>query len=463
MLADLWKTPEIITLVSVAGVLFYVPIVLFFFFRSRTAGIVVILFVSTFGNLLSDYGILPDQANWLIEITIVILLVKTIIVQVLNRSVRLYFVFELFMLFIIVVLSAILNKSNFAGAILMLRPMVRYVLLFLIIVNTQFVESEIQRLIRIIYWLILLQLPVASVKFMIYGQGEMAVGTYAGIHGGTLSTVLPLVALPFLFCFHQVYKRTNWTVVMAAAFVGFSVIGGKRGFIFYLGPVLLYWLFMCMVRWRVRFQSRDIALLFALAAGAFIAATTFVVTLNPDEIGRYVGKREAGYEGVLEYAYNYNMNEVGGVSHGRWAATIKSLELAIDGGSGSFFLGYGPGELVRSRFNQQSADHLSAQLGYGRTEFVYTMFQIGLLGTLAYFIMPIRVFFLANRLYNISTDGYWKAFAMGLNVATFVVIMMGLTYCYALLSNFLPLVYWCFAAFAIKMIDLHGIGARHGA
>lgn len=413
--------------------------------------------VVTFGNFVSDYGLMPDQVNWLTEISILLLFLKSVLLRK-SRTIgqyRIFFPYILFLFSLFTVASMIINRSNPISAALCLRLMFRYVVLFIALINLDLKEVDARRVNKLLVGLVLIQLPVATIKLFFYGQGEMAVGTYAGIHGGTLSTVLPLAVIPFVIGYYLHHRRSNIYIFIAFAFVGYSVIGGKRAFIFFLAPLFIYLFFVFGRRLTSQLGIKEWLLGSMLLLGAVGVATQYVDTLNPDKVGAWLHDGEKkGYGAVLEYAYRYNtMESSDGVSQGRISTTLEIFESVNEAGVAGWAFGYGPGSFLKSRFIGGSGKR-NAVVGYGMTQLSWTLYQFGIVGTILYFTIPLKLLFFTRRFYGSMKDGYWRALFFGLNALCFTEIMTGLAYCYNLLSDFLPCIFLYLAAVAVNKVEI---------
>ena len=413
--------------------------------------------VVTFGNFVSDYGLIPDQVNWLTEISILILFLKSVLLKKSGtiKQYSIFFPYILFLFSLFVVGSIIVNLSNPVSAVLCLRLMFRYVVMFIALINLDLHEPDVRKVNKLIVFLVLIQLPVATIKLFFYGQGEMAVGTYAGLHGGTLSTVLPLAVIPFAIGYYLHYRRSNIYFFIAFAFVGYSVIGGKRAFIFFLPPVFLY-LFLAFGRRLIRqLGTREWLLGSMLILGAVGVATQYVDTLNPDKVGAWLGGGgKKGYGAVLEYAYRYNtLQSSEGVSQGRISTTLEIFNSVNEAGVVGWAFGFGPGSFLKSRFVGGSGNR-NVSVGYGMTQLTWTLYQFGIVGTILYFAIPLKLLLFTRRFYQSMQDPYWRALFFGLNALCFTEIMTGIAYCYNLLSDFLPCIFLYLAAVAVNKVKI---------
>jgi len=261
-----------------------VPLAFLFVWRTTFGALVVLSIATFFGDWLVGLGILPGQTMWILELFVLLLFLKTLLNAVL-KSWRIEFPFGwIIAAFVLTAgVSMYINHGRPLHLILFLRLVLLYYLLYVAVWNLGLPEKAIHRFIRFLLVLIVIQLPTAVVKLLIYGQGESAIGTYA-VAGGTLSTVMPLIVIGFGFALYLIYRRSVFYLLLIVGAVAFSIIGGKRGFIFFLPACLIF------LTWYLR---KDIANLFRytvvgsviLLTAAFFALS-LVPTLSPGHTQR---------------------------------------------------------------------------------------------------------------------------------------------------------------------------------
>jgi len=434
----------------------YCTVFIFISLQSNYFALCLLICVVTFGNFVVEYTFVPDQLNWLTELTILLLLFKSIIEKKtrFTESYHIFFPYILLLFFLLTFGSSILNNSRPLETILCLRLIFRYVILFIALINLHLEDKELLKLNKLVFALVLVQVPVAVVKYFSYGKGEMAVGTYAGIHGGALSTELPLAVIPFAIGYYLHYKKSLIYFSIATAFVCYSVIGGKRAFIFYFIPLLLYLslVFRHQLISSIRLKELLLGAIFILVA--FVLPTRYIPTLNPEKIAeRFKDPRKTGYGAVLEYAYIYNIkSDEESIPQGRISSTIKVLELINNGGISTWVFGYGPGTMMESRFINVSSNSYNHIIAYGKTLFNWTAYQFGIIATILLFLIPFKLLLFTKRVYHRFGEDYWKAFFLGLNCFCFSFILIGMTYSLNLLGDFLPCIFFYLAAVAVKKV-----------
>jgi len=211
--------------------------------KSHEFGFYIIMLSVFFADWFKDLGLIPDQMTWFPDFIILLLVAKVAFLRItkgrelIRTSINVPILLFIFLGFI----SALVNSEHIATAIFGFRQDLKFVLLFFLLVNLNPEERFFRQMIRLFIILLIIQVPVAFVKLTFYGQGEEAIGTYAG-HGGIASTILPLVAISIFLGFFLFEKSRLRYIFFCLLFVLFSIVGGKRAFIF-LGVLLSLFLF----------------------------------------------------------------------------------------------------------------------------------------------------------------------------------------------------------------------------
>lgn len=417
--------------------------------------IYILFIIAFFGKSLEQYNLAPPFLNWATEpLTYFVFLLALI---TLRQRIRLPLLGLMIVLLLIGSVSTVFNNRFSLEVLFAIRIIVRFYLLFLAVVNLGLSEVQFKKINHLLALLFILQIPVAVVKFFLYGQGERAIGTYA-VRGGGLSTIIPLVAIGFLAGFYFYYKEKRSYMVLSFCFVAFSLMGGKRGFIFYLPMVLSFITFMLWkgkgvslekIR-RIRRRSFLYGLILFLVSGVF--ALKLLPTLNPErKIG---GSIDVGH--AVNYATEYTTRmkpDDPRYTSGRWATTKHVFSTIGRKGPATFFFGYGPGAQTGSRFiRQKSDDRISKDLRirYGLTGMAYIAIEYGVLGVVTYFIFLFSLFGICVRYWKSESDPYWKAFSFGSMTCAVIMILIWGTY--SLLSvtgDLFPLLFFYFMSIVI--------------
>jgi len=334
--------------------------------------------------------------------------------------------------------------------LLYLRLLFRHYILFLAVINTDITEKEMNRIIKLLILLFIIQIPTAVGKMFVYGPGEKAIGTYAPWGGGP-STVIPLIAISFLLSLYFLNKPSKWYILLAFGFIAFGIIGGKRAVLFFVPLIILFLAFFMKIGFKEVIKYAFIGSLIILLTGYF--SFRFLRSLNPE--GGY-GNVTVDLGFVANYITNYTTAVEEGQSRGRISTTINVFRILSAQGARGLFLGLGPGSYIKTRFEDlQSTNKQTGALPiiYGTTGFTWTALQTGYLGALIYFSIFFFVLIVASRYYKAEKRPYWKAFGLGMVGFTFVMLWINMTYWTVHLDDMLPLVYFLLVAFMMKKME----------
>ena len=433
-----------IILIIVAGFLMFLVL------KSNVFTLSLMLFLMFFGNWLEDLKFVPAQFNWLTEILVFFLFMKAISAKVLAKE-KIDFKYgsSILLCLLIVVISFLFHALPLVIVALFLRLLFRYYLLFLAMANLPLEERQVKYVLNLLAFLALIQIPTAVGKFIVYGQGEFAIGTYA-TYGGGVSAVLPLITISFLMGYYFFYASSGFYLLAAAAFVGFGLIGGKRSILVFVPVVIIFLGYFIRTRLKNALKYALVGLLFILATGYF--SLRLLPTLNPEFKERQV-EGKTGLSFVKDFIIEYNMASDSGVTSGRISTSINVFNFIKEDGLVSLMFGLGPGWFIETRFgdvasSMQSGRDLSAN--YGVVGFSWLALQIGYLGALAYLYLFYRILKSALLFHRMETDPYWKSFGFGMLGFSFVMLLISLTYWAVFMDDLIPGVFFMLAAFFIQ-------------
>ena len=160
----------------------------FFLLRNSEVGFILIMISVFFADWLFGAGIIPAQLTWLPELVLIAYVFKIIATR--KSLIRTPIDIPILIFIGIGIASALLNGKTFVSTLLAFRLDLRFVLMFYILVNLDFDENFFKRMITVLSFLLVIQVPVAFIKFLRYGQMEASIGTYGSFGGGLSTNVL---------------------------------------------------------------------------------------------------------------------------------------------------------------------------------------------------------------------------------------------------------------------------------
>jgi hypothetical protein len=426
--------------------------------------IYTILLIVFFGGSLEAYNLVPPLFNWLTEPLIYALLVFSIIKKGIQGSsvktpLLLHFIFFL----IIGAASSFVNGRINLHVLFSVRLIIRFYILYLAVVNLELSEKQSKRILLFLIILFLIQIPTAMIKLAIYGQGESAIGTYS-VNEGSLSTMIPLIAIGYIASFYIYSKKLFWSLVMCLGFVAFSLIGGKRALVFLLPVfgIFIISILMFTGEFKNRLVKVSIAktgIIFSLSGLLIVClGLIFIPTLNPE---RKVGG-SIDFSHALTFASEYTTNTVGQTGSlaptgGRLSTSKRIFNVMTTEGFSVFLFGYGPGSYTDSRFGiSRSRMILQRKLNiiYGVTPLGYIQIEYGFFGVMTYLFLLLFLLFKIIRGWQAETERYWKTFLLGSSCCSFIMIILWA--CYhppSMLGDTIPCVFFLLMGIATTRIQ----------
>jgi len=349
---------------------------------------------------------------------VVILLAKAIVFTGrTNRHFRTFGLKMMLFLLAVSVLSALYNAVPLVAFALYFRVVFIHYLLFTAVLNLDFSEKKVNNLLT--FW-ILIQIPVILIKFVIVGVGESYIGTLS-LEAGSVSAIFPL-AVNCLLLAHYLFKRNPKYLLLAFGFLLFGIIGAKVSLLFSMPLVLLSVLgFYIITSPKIHLQVRPVkdllplypVAVIVLAVICSLAAVVSIPTLNPEgEVGGSIDISHVK-DHVTGYATRYSSVTQGNVS--RYYGLIDTVELMNSSGVRNY-LGFGPGDIIESRFLPGNVDALWSRygLGYGaRTTLVYAWVQTGMISVIIYWAFQITLARKVYGFYKRSLDPQYVILAFG--------------------------------------------------
>lgn len=422
------------------------PLVLLLVWRSNLITLLLITIIVFFGDWLIGLGVLPEQFMWVHEILLVLIFLKALINRILMKKHIIFTGGWIFLAFMIVcMISLYMNYSGFLNLFLFLRLSLLSYFLFLAVVNLDMKEKEIKTYLYVVLTLIIIQLPVAIVKMFIYGQGEQAIGTY-DYHGGTLSTALPLIVIGFGLSFFLAYKRSLSFIMLILGAIAFAIIGGKRGFIFFL-PVMIIFL-----SWYLKDDIRYLFKYAVITGGIFLVALYFALSLVPTLSPERGLKSQLDPSYAVSFATDYTIKQQRGLSWGRTSTNINVFTNLYNRGALVFLFGRGPGSVMKSRFETYDTRNRvmdEFNIGYGITGMSWLAMNVGYLGVFLIFMLIFIILRRCSAHFHKEKNAFWRSFGLSMAVFSFVMLIINFAYAPLLLVDLISIHYFSFSAIVI--------------
>lgn len=409
-----------------------VPLVFLFVWRTTLGALIGLSIFTFFGDWLAGLGIIPGQAMWALELLVVLLFIKALLKAVFDGR-RLEFPFGWIMsaFLLTAFLSMYLNNGSPLNLLLFMRLVFMYYLMYVAVWNLGLSEKSIHRFLRLLLVLIVIQLPTAVVKLFIYGQGESAIGTYA-VAGGTLSTVMPLIVIGFGFSLYLIHRRSWLYLALIMGAIAFSIIGGKRGFIFFLPACLIF------LTWYMRNDIINLFRYTLVGSVVLVLAAFFALSLVPTLSPGYSERGSFNPRYAWGFMQDYTTNQMEGATLGRTSSTISLFLNLSERGILPLMFGVGPGSVMKSRFSGLDTRNRYMEefsIMYGITGLNWLTMNVGCLGAGLVFLFLFVILRRCVAFFYAARDSYWRAFGLGMVGFSFIMILMNIMYAPVLITE----------------------------
>jgi len=416
-------------------------------FTSTKIALLLLLFLGFVGHQIIQFGA-PEKLIYLWDVIVVLLFFKTLLVRLsTDNKIKIIGFLPVVGVIAVIVTSTYLNNVGFLQTTLFARYLIFGYLILFSVLNLKMNEKDTKAILRFIIFLFIVQIPASIIKFVILGQGEQSVGTF-GFSPGELGTLLPLIAISFLFALilYNPSKRRLY-ISLIFVFIGFSLIAEKRAF-FFLLPIVLMVIFI-FYRGNSRVRRRFMVLLIPILLIVGYGFPRLNPCLNP--------QTKIGGDFDPYHIYNFfksyvNLHDPEGRSQGRWATTkmtINNLRISPQ----IFLIGDGPGKLINSGI--LDADINVSKFNYniedGITGFAWTSLQIGMLGFIFYILFLLVLIHAIWKKYKSTSNKFLRIMGLGLLGTSFVFLFDILIYSRAFMSGRnLSLVFFILSAIYLK-------------
>lgn len=333
-----------------------------------------------------------------------------------------------------IIIGLAVNSVSFGPMIVGLRQFCRFIPIFVLPAVIQFDENEVQKLLKFIFALALLQFPVTLwQRFFLYAHdpsGDPIGGTLGANTSGVLSVFL-LMVLSFLTAYYlkEGLSLGHFIPLCLIIFIPTTLNETKVTL-----PLLPFALLLPVIfanKSKYRFNSRIFHLFFILAVTIFL----FISIYNS------FGRRDI----IIFYSHE---DHAGSYSEKRIIPIMTAVRKVFDGGLKTIIYGYGAGNLSVSFSKSLQSSNIQEFSNYNPDNVSITklLWETGYIGTLLFFIL-LAVTFLDFVKYS-KNDFFIGAIALGMAAAT-VIFFISFFYTRPLSHNIFPYIYFFFSGYLI--------------
>lgn len=298
-------------------------------------------------------------------------------------------------------LSIINTNVSLFSLMYFLIYLIQYYIYFLIVINEKNIIF-IRKIFNFIVILFLIQIPAVLIKFMIIGPSEKgAIGTVS-LDAGSISTILPLLAICFCLSYYF-FDRKKKYLLLIALFILFSIIGAKRAIGLFV-PILIIIMYLILnyKNSSLNMSSifKNVFIVFLISFVGLYITVRFNVNMNPDN--EFGGRFDLIY--AISYASDYiDTSDEDFQEMQRIEATAYFMNYLLNKSFGEFLFGEGAGKLVESKYtggsNNLMLEHYGVRYG-GRMTSIWMYLQIGIIGLILYNIFIFQFFWYVWKNYS---------------------------------------------------------------
>ena len=284
--------------------------------------------------------------------------------------------------FLITVISYLVTEVSSLQFILYFRRLFIYIMFFYALYNLALTLEQKNKLISLIIFLFLIQIPAALVKLIVLGGTlEKIVGTMS-IMEGSLATIMPLFAIVFLISHYLEYKYMKY-MIFILLFIGIGLMSNKLGILFY---VIGLFAILSYVYAKVEYFLPNFKFIKNIFINSIYVVIIFslFVTLNPRANPEHKIGGSIDIEYLQKFTKDYQTLDLksGVEGDGRFDAPFVAFDRLYNKGLINVFFGFGPGDIIESSFTKYKNPLLEKHnIGYGgRLGIVWIIMQVGIIG-----------------------------------------------------------------------------------
>lgn len=416
-------------------------------------------------GLLATLSIAEPITRLIIDILIIILFVISLITTV-QKKLAIFPFFKLVLLiFLITFISYLFTDVTLVDYLMFHRKVLLYFFFFYALFNINFSKVQIEKVFKVIIILFLTQIFATFIKLLTVGVMEPYIGTI-GILGGSIATIMPLIALSYIFSTYLVEKKTT-ILLLVPLFIMIGIASSKIAIIVYLFALFSFLLLIYTFKNNGMFINLKLFFKYTLMALLLLGSVSSAyISLNPrlNPEGKVGGS--INFKHIENYFEMYNNADSLSYAkssrvHGQGRSDAHSAVLNVLYKNDSILLGMGPGDIIKSSYGRgYKKDPLleKYKIGYGgRIGYLWIAMQIGYIGSflLGLFNLYLLVDIARNNRY-IKKDSNYK-YILAFYGLSMVYFLDYLTYSSTFLLDPAIILTYLFSYFYIKKIILGDI------
>ena len=416
--------------------------------RSHTYALyILILSVFVIEWLSTQLEILPRQLTWISDVTIILLIAKTIFTFAQSKSISSVKNPLLPIHLILIVtgtLGLIWNAVHPITVLLSLKIYAKYILLFYSILVLRFPERVLKKIIRFTLIILLFQVPVSIIQKIIHRghSGDFVVGTL-GQHAANELSIFSMFGISIFLAFYLVYKRHIYLLASILLFIP-PILSAGKVFFFFL-PLLLAFMFR---KSFIQQPGRVVVLLVMYALIYYGAIQGYNYYYGESRVGKIDYLLSSPESVILYETVISKSNEMG-----RFGSLVFIHNLLTRDWL-TFLIGVGPGNASDSYFDNYKGKYYqvsSSQIVTVRHTFSRVLLELGYIGLLSILGIWITTLYHNANFMKTLMDPFWRSVVLGVEGIVFITFIGSLYIDTIFRTDVLPFAFWLFLAVIFKV------------
>jgi hypothetical protein len=380
-------------------------------------GIILVILLTFFQDwLIFSMRLLPENFALLSEGLILVLTLKVIPKLIIDRSWKKAPIdFLMLLLFLITLMSGIMNNMTFLEIVLGMRIYFRYIMFYYIIINLDFTEDFLNKLVMVFVYVAVISIPVLFINAFIWGFGD-----YAGNGIGLKSSA------SMLFNVTIIILLVTWMIKKQMTLKWLVIVGGLM-LVWVFGSVVAAFFYLPLIFMFVSRRLTNVRYLFILSIiflMYFLAVTYYPKLLLNDYLPRFVYSPSTAFnyiKGTPQHGGDY-----GEAGLRRLPAIVFANNL-VNKNLYHLSFGLGPGvttptgsalSMTHTVYRHYERENLSGQ------QLPQFIAEIGYVGLSIIFLIFFKLVRINNKLLNFNPDDFWIGVGIAFEAAIFMFIAM---------------------------------------
>ena len=308
-----------------------------------------------------------------------------------------------FLFFLLIVLiSSLYNNIDLVVMLLNIRWLILPFFLMIFMLNSKFTLNQLKSLVKFIYFIALIQIPIAIIKYFILDwDGEWPLG----LIGYSYSTLLILMFFSGVMSYFFITKKYKYLLLILGVLI-IAISSGKRAVVFLIPLFFIISNILNMSSLKAIFKS---VFLFVIISPMIIYVLVRTAPpLNPER--KVWGTFDIDY--VINYSEVYTSSTRVGEQNklsNRSTTTSYVFEKLL-ANPGNFLFGYGGDKFSKTIKGKNKSSNEVAKIEYGINGFTWLAYQFGVISSILWFVFFIKFYFKGKKIFRYTNNTFWKVY-----------------------------------------------------